>query len=95
MYCSTLRRQNLVVSLAILHCAKHSHGYIPCFAEAARFADTTAGTFPPRYARTEKSFEPRPHVKQFMCSASQFFSLRSKTAVFVGQSSKLFRAKSK
>ncbi len=29
---------------------------------------TEPGTFPPRYARTEKSFEPHPHVKQFTCS---------------------------
>jgi hypothetical protein len=27
------------------------------FAEVGGFADTTAGTFPPRSARTEKSFE--------------------------------------
>ena len=52
-------------------------------AEGERFADTAAGTFPPRFARKEKSFESPPHDKQLSCYPLQtkkhpygFFSLR-------------------
>lgn len=41
------------------------------FAEAVRFADTTAGTFPPRYARKEKSFESHTKEKQFSFSPAK------------------------
>ncbi|MDQ5971180.1 MAG: hypothetical protein QG566_126 [Patescibacteria group bacterium] len=34
-------------------------------------AFTSPGTFPPRFARMEKSFDSQAHVKQFTCLAPQ------------------------
>ncbi len=50
------------------------------FAEVERFADTTAGAFPPHFVRKEKPFESPSRAKQFARSPLRFHFVQAAEA---------------